>query len=295
MGKRIDQLSVIAKGDVDPAADLFALHDTTGYGSRQIAISEFMSLFRTPFVVTMHTSVPARLSETHWNGALRPIAVGQALNSGAPLGITKGTGKLVIVVNAGGDLSGEILVNGTTVDRNTGVETGADIDIITVDAVTTDGSTTDSNGNVVNELTGAYITSMWFTGSVTLTTTNLSLTDIDVYEVAFEQFNDSADIIVTTLDVTLLTTNAAAEFDAYLYTLRVTGSKCYVGVVTDVHLGADGPTAIADRFWRLRRGNINEALDGTTDGVWVDIFYANTPIYVEDVTVKLWASVPASY
>ena len=93
-----------------------------------------------------------------------------------------------------------------------------------------------------------------------------------------------------TFDDNIFTTNVAAEFDAYLHTLHVTGSKCNVDNEAELHVGADGKTAIADRYWRLRKGNINEALDGTTDGFWVDIFYSNSPVYVEDVTIKVWAT-----
>ena len=153
----------------------------------------------------------------------------------------------------------------------------------------TDNSTTDSNGNVVHGFTGAYITSKWFTGTVTLSTADLTLTDVDVYHVSFEQFNDQANITLNSFDANIYTTNVAAEFDAYLYDLQVTGDKCNITKDAELHVGADGETAIANRHWRLRKGNINTVIDGSTDGIWVDIHYANSPAYVEDVTMKVWA------
>lgn len=202
--------------------------------------------------------------------------------------VTKGIGKLIIVINAGSDLNGEITITGTSVDRNTGATIPADTDTITVDALTTDGTTTDSNGNTVHSFTGAYISSKWFTGTVTLSTADLTLTDVDVYHVSFEQVNDSENLVINTFDANIFTTNVNAEFDSYLYTLHVTGDKCDIHNEADIHVGADGETAIANKYWRLRRGGINEALDGLTDGFWVDVHYANSPVYVEDVTVSVW-------
>ena len=243
-----------------------------------------------PLVLSMYDAEPARATEDQWNGGMEVLATGQPLDS-VPTNIvvSKGIGKVLIVVNAGTDLAGEITVTGESIDRTTGASTPGDTDTITVDAVTTDNSTTDSNGNVVHGFTGAYITSKWFTGTVTLSTADLTLTDVDVYHVSFEQFNDQANITLNSFDANIYTTNVAAEFDAYLYDLQVTGDKCNITKDAELHVGADGETAIANRHWRLRKGNINTVIDGSTDGIWVDIHYANSPAYVEDVTMKVWA------
>ena len=146
----------------------------------------------------------------------------------------------------------------------------------------------DANGNVIHEFVGAYISSKWFTGTVTLSTVDLTLTDVDVYHISFEQVNDSRDLKLRTFDANIFTTNVAAEFDAYLYTVHVTNDKCNIDRESELHVGADGETAIANKYWRLRRGLIDEFIDGTTDGFWVDVHYANSPVYVEDVTVSVW-------
>lgn len=236
---------------------------------------------------------PARASESNVHGGLLALATGQPLDSvPTDLVVTKGIGKVMIVVNAGSDIAGEITITGTSVDRDTGATTPADTDVITVDALTTDNSTAVGKGSVAtkHDFTGAYISSKWFVGTVTLSTTNLTLTDVDVYHISFEQFNDSPNVTVDTLDVNLVTTDIRAEFDAYLYCLEVTGSKCDIASIADIHVGTDGITAVANKYERLRRGSIGHAMDGTTDGVWVDIQYLNSPAYVEDVTLKVWAS-----
>ena len=160
--------------------------------------------------------------------------------------------------------------------------------------MTTDDTTTDANGNTVHDFTGAYISSKWFEGSVTLSTVDLTLTDVDVYHCSFEQVNDTPGLTLDTFDANIFTTNVNAEFDAYLHTLHVTGNKCNIDNESSLHVGAVGMTALANKYERLRRGNINEALDGTTDGFWVDIHYSNSPTYVEDVTVRVWFSIAQS-
>jgi hypothetical protein len=248
-----------------------------------------------PVALTTYTEAPSRASEDSMHGGIISLATAQPLDSvPTDIVVSKGIGKLMIVINAGSDVDGEITVTGESINRETGASTPADTDTITVDAVSTDGSDTDTNTNIRHSFTGAYITSKWFTGSVTLSTTDLTLTDVDVYHVSFEQFNDHPAYILRTFDANIYTTNAAAEFDAYLYSLEVTGDKCNVTREASLNVGADGETAILNRYWRLRRGNIDKSLVGTTDGIWVDVFYANSPVYVEDVTIKVWADLTVS-
>lgn len=240
--------------------------------------------------LSSYDAEPARGSESNIHGGLLSLASGQALNSGSPINVTKGTGKIIAVVNAGSDISGSITITGTSVDRNTGATTPADTDTIAVDSLTIDTGSTDGNGNTVHGFEDAYISSKWFTGSVTLSTTDLTLTDVDVWHVSFEQFNDTPGINLVTFDANIYTTNNSAEFDAYLYDLHVEKGKCLIELEAELHVGTDGETAIANKYWRLRRGNINDPVNGTTDGIWIDVFYANSPAYVEDVTIKVWAT-----
>jgi hypothetical protein len=113
-----------------------------------------------------------------------------------------------------------------------------------------------------------------------------------VYHVSFEQFDGNDDIVLNTFDANLFTTNVNAEFDAYLYNIHIeTGSKCNIVNDASLHVGTGGETAIADKYWRLRRGNIESALDGSTDGIWIDVHYSNPgAANVEDVTLKVWAT-----
>ncbi len=248
-----------------------------------------------PIVLSYNDSEPARGSETNWNGGLLELDNAAAVNSGAPFVMSsKGSGKVIIVINAGGDLIGDITLTGTSVNRNTKVQTADDTSVITLNGTSTDTSAPDLNGNVVHGFDDAYISDKWFTGVVTITTADTAVTDMDIFHASFEQFNDRDDITLNTFDGNIFTTNVNAEFDAYLYDIHVTGSMCEIEMDAELHVGSVGgalaQASLAGKYYRLRQGPLNEAIDGTTDGIWVDIHYSNDPAYVEDVTLKVWAT-----
>ena len=238
-----------------------------------------------------YVDVKERLSTWNLHGGFVTVVTGGVLNSTpTDLNFTTGRSKLMIVVNAGTDITGDILVTGTTADRDTGALTPADTETLTVDALTTDASDTDASGNVRHSFTGAYLTTKWFTGPITFSTTDLTLTDVDVYQVAFEQCNDEPIVEITTIDLSAFTTNTAAWLYGYLYLLEVTGDKCDLSRVAEADLPA--AEVAADRVYRLRARNMGVTFNGTTDGFWLEVFpgpTANT--YWEDVNLKVWFEV----
>jgi hypothetical protein len=211
------------------------------------------------------------------------------------IGAVQGIGKILIVVNAGSDTAGDIILSGTQIDRETGLSLGIQTSTITINGTTTDGSTTDVNGNTKHSFTKAYISDKWFTGTVNVyadTGPSVNLSDVDYYHVSFEQFNDQPNITLDTMDFNLFANSVNAEFDAYLYALEVTGDECDISLQAECHLGAETnyQTPVANRYYRLRKGNIAKSIDGSTDGIWVDIHYSTTPAGIEDVTGKVWAT-----
>ena len=241
-----------------------------------------------PVLVT-YIDINARGLEANMHGGLLALDTASALDADpTDITFTTGLGKLMVVVNAGSDLAGDITITGTTVDRETGAETDDDTDTLTVDALTTDDSTTDGEGVVLHAFTGAYISSKWFKGAITLSTTNLTLTDVDTYHVSFEQFNDRPRFTLDTLDVNGYANSSSAWLVCHLYALEVTGDKCNIAVQADIELPAADVTA--DKYYRLRRGNLGKVLNGTTDGIWVDLVLGRTlvPGDWEDVTLKVW-------
>lgn len=241
-----------------------------------------------PTVLSSYTDLNLRNLDQFIHGGFDQVSTGEVISNGVPINVTVGLGKVVLSVIAGADTAGTITITGTSVDRNTGVETGADTDTLTIAGVTTDSSSTDVEGNTIHDLTNAYITAKWFKGAIVISTTDVNLSDVDVNVVAFEQFNDTPDLTLQTLDVTLVPTNANAWVYMYLYTVLVTDDTVIISNVATVALpSAD---SVADRFYRLREGLINEALDGTTDGVFLEIFLGPDPLqYISQMTIKIWA------
>jgi len=279
-------------GVVTPTNKNAMMGDGDSWESRALVEADISNLHTPPPVaITNFIPSPAKTSVSNMHGDIVSITTGVALDS-VPTNIVAsvGIGKVMVVVNAGSDVAGDITITGTSVDRETGAETPSDTDTLTVDTVSTDGTTTDANGVTIWSLSDAYMSAKWFTGSITLSTTNLTLTDVDVYTVAFEQWNDTAAFEIDTLDITCYTTNVAAELDAYLFTVKPTGDKVIVASVADVHVGAVGTAAVANRGYRLRRGNLGVSMAGATDGLFLSVTFANSPAYVLDVTTKIWCT-----
>jgi hypothetical protein len=248
------------------------------------------NLERSLVCLSAYVDIKARNKVFNVNGNFENLVTAGAVSSGSPQAATAGIGKLVIVVNAGTDTAGTLTVTGTKVDRDDGTETGAFADNLTVAGTSTDTTTTDAAGNTVWGFSNAYITSVWFTGVVSISTTDLNLSDIDVYQVAFEQFNDEPDTVVETADITAYANNAAAWYYAHGYKLSVSGDTCTIAETLTISWPASKVTANTPYRWRRVA---NTAVDGSTDGIWGEHFFgplANT--YWEDINIKLWASLP---
>lgn len=242
-----------------------------------------------PIIIPFTFPENAKTSQDSLHGGFRQTGSqsGIILSSIQTITDTIGISKVFLLVNAGSDLAGDITITGISVNRETGAETGADTDVIPITALSTDSSTTDANGNPVRSITGGYISSKWFKGAITLSTTDVSLTDIDVYQVAFDQFNDSTDITVDTLDATYLTENTTCELDCYLYAVEVSGSVCGITLLATL----THETGQSINFYRKRIGNIAKALDGTYEGIFVDLYLLpSSQTYFNSFVVNVWAT-----
>ncbi len=247
------------------------------------------STVRTSSCLATYVDIKTRNQEQHIHGNFYELSSGDALDSGTDIVVTNGIGKIVIAVLAGTDFDGTIRVTGTSVDRETGAETPADFEDIVIDALTTDGSSVDPNGNVVHDFTGAYITSKWYFGAVTISTADVTLTDVDTYGIAFEQLNDDPTVQLETIDVTMECNNSAGWADLYFYMIEVIAPKCNIGTIIDRHISV--AESEADKFYRLRNDLGNAPMDGTTDGGWAELILG--PLnqnYWEDINFKLWFS-----
>jgi hypothetical protein len=238
--------------------------------------------------LSSYVDQPVRGKEMAQFGGMEVVLAGGNVSTGTPETATNGCGKLLLSINAGADVVGDITITGNTVDRNTGAITVADTEVVTLDGLTTDNSDTDAAGNVRHALIHAYITTKWFQGDLTITTTEVDVSDFDIYNVAFHQFGDTpTSVELDTLDITALPTNTAAWFYAYMYSLEVTNGTCNVTREASIEL----PSAVIDAanlHYRRKIGNIGTVLDPSDDGVWVDIYAGPfNQTYWEDITTIL--------
>lgn len=254
-------------------------------------VEESAPYVEVPIPLTSYVQRNTRNADQNVHGALLSLTAAQPLDSLNPINVTKGIGKIILVLNAGTDVSGTITFTGDTVDRDTGTVTAGDTESITVDALTTDDSDTDAQGNARYDFTGAYITSKWYSGAVAITTANTTFTDVDVYHCSFEQFNDYSNLTVRTFDINTLTTNANAWIYAYLYVVGVwdTGPKVDIDRVATLSIASG--SALLNQYWRLRYSNIDWPIDGAKDGVFVDMFLGPlATAYFDDLSMKVWAT-----
>jgi 23S rRNA pseudoU1915 N3-methylase RlmH len=213
---------------------------------------------------------------------------GVILNSGTSITKSGGISKVMINVVSGSVTIGSLLISGTSVDRNTGIETIGDTESIAINGITTDTTTIDSNGNNVYNYSGAYISTKWWKGTLTYSTSDLDLTNVKFARVAFEQFDSIENLVINTLDTSYSTSNTAAKMDLYLYTVEVVGGRLSISKIAEQHHETGLPV---NNFHRKRNGLLNKSLDASVSGVFIDLFL--NPInqtYFSNFITKVWAT-----
>lgn len=246
----------------------------------------------TPIVFTTYIELNQRFLNEQLNGGFYSVVDADTLDSVTPINYTHGLGKLFIVINAGVDINGTLTITGTQVDRNTGVETAAFTEDIVIDALTIDNSTTDAQGNVIHSFVGGYVSANWYKGSVTISTTDLDISDIDVWNILFEQVNDSPQLELTTVDISTECLNTAGWFYSYVYIVDVDTTTKKADISNEVTLAIAVGDSEANVGYRLRKGNIGKSLNGTTDGFWQEVHFGpNTQNYWANTTIKTWFNI----
>ena len=264
-------------------------------GTLQVRITpideSFLRTSRVP--LGTYSAIPARNSQENVHGDLESISTGDNINIG-DITLTANTdwglGKMVIVSHGVAE-TGTITVTGTEVDRDTGVETPAQVSTVVVDTTTTDAGGTDANGQTTHSLTNAYITDKWFTGTadIVLSQTAGSLTDIDIYHCSFEQFGDVRSIHLRSLDIKVLCDDGnGASLSSYMYVVDVTGDKVNILPAAAIIRTGD---FVSGHQYRLRKGDIDIELDGRTDGIFVNLSYLGSPAKFRDADMKVWADI----
>jgi uncharacterized protein YdbL (DUF1318 family) len=254
------------------------------------ALAGYLQTVTIPHAFCAYERSPGSSNPAPIFGGISSLATAQPLDA-VPTNIaaTEGLGFILVVVNAGSDTDGTITVTGTSVDPDTGAQTGADTDNIVVSGLTTDGTANDGNGNPVYSFTNAYISSKLFTGAVTLSTADLTLTDVDVYHLSFTGLMDVPTVELDVLEADVHTGHVNAQLDGYLYSVVINGSVCDLSNDAAVNLGTNGVAVTANKDYRLRAGAIGKVLDGTKDGVFAEFYFSTSASYLTEFSMKLWA------
>lgn len=289
--KKISELSALTEAEL-AQDDVIPVVDTSSGQTKKIAIGELDSRYHMLTMLDFTIDQNSKNDIHGIHGDLNHSLTGETLANGDSINMTAGISRILLALIAGTDFVGSITVTGTTVDRDTGVETPADSEIITVNGLTTDGSTFGSAGEDIHNLTDAYITTKWFKGAIVISTLDVNLSDLDIYQVSFEQFDDHENITITSFDIQFQVTNATAFFAGHLYTVIVAGGKVTVLSIADLELTVTDSNIA---FYRLRRGKLNITFDGTTSGVFLDLFFKpDTKTYFDSIACKVWAEIAPS-
>ncbi len=254
------------------AADSIIIADSSDSdATRKITIANFESggAIVFPVIREFTTEQNQKNLDEHWLGELLSLSTADSLSTGVDITVTNGISKIAVIIIAGSDTAGTITVTGTSVDRDTGVEVGADTDTLTISGVSVNTPGTDGGGNVTHDIVNGYLTSKWFKGSVTLSTTDVTLTDVNTYSIVFDQFDDNPSIQVNTFDFKGLTSNVDAAFYGHLYTVVVTGDTFVLNKVAS--LSIDAADVSTNKYYRLRKSSLATTINGVTDGVFASL------------------------
>ena len=247
------------------------------------------STVKHPIVLSFSVDVNTKNNVDNIFGGLRQVVTAQPLSSGVDITGTNGRSKLMIVVNAGSDIGGSLKVTGTKVDRDTGVKTTSFEEIIAIDSLSVNTSGTDSLGQELHNFTNCYMTSAWFDGSFTISTTDLNISSLGVFSVAFNQFNATIPLTIDTIDLTTTITNTAAQFSGHAYAVEVVNGKTSIVSFSDYILTAAESNV---GFYRLRDSNIGKVIDTATDGIFIDMnFLPLAQTYFSSIVLNIWAEI----
>jgi hypothetical protein len=221
-------------------------------------------------------------------------AANHNLTNAAPLTRSKGIGKILLDISTV-TVTGTITITGDTVDRETGAVSIGDNEVIVITTPTTNSPLADGNGNPIHNITNAYLTSKWFTGSVTITMAGAGDVVASMYHVSYEQFNDEPNIVIDTIDINIQETSSSARLGVHTYTVEAYApNRCDIKSITrtltldDIELTV---APVVNEYYRLRRGNLNYPLNGTTDGIFVECFMAGTTGPHANFGLKVWARI----
>ena len=211
-------------------------------------------------------------------------------SGGGTRNLDNGVSKMVFVQTTV-TIGGNVVLSGTSVNRDTGVETPADTETVTLGSLSTDNSGNDANGNNAWDISNAVITSKWWKGRVVATPGASMQVTSDVYSVAFSQANDVDEFTIDTIDPSVRVTALGAgnaKISVYLYKVDVERAAAEITPIATVVLDAADLTY--EGWYRMRRA-VGEALEGFSDGWFLNVYMNGAGSgYFEHFSVEIWKS-----
>lgn len=259
------------------------------WNPKQLITQRITGAIKTDNILTAYIEENARnLDENIW-GFFLSQTTASALSSGSPINTTVGCHRILIVVNAGSDVSGTLTITGTTRDReDTSNSTPANTEDIVIDSLSTDNSSTDAQGNTIHEFLNVFMSDNWFEGAITISTTDLNISDLDIYAILYHQFDDFYNVYLKTLDITAKVTNASGWFYMYLYLIDCVNLNKKYNIENIVAHEITAAITVANKGYR-RRKKIRRVINGNEGhGVWGELFFGPAAAtYWQDISIYL--------
>jgi hypothetical protein len=240
-----------------------------------------------------YEDVPSRFGQHTVHGGLTEMASG-VLQTGSPFTFDKGAGKIMLHTSSTGASGvGTITILGDSVDRTTGEVTEGDTEVFELSDHDSGGTriTVDSNGDNRFNFEQCLMSAKWWQGEIEISTDTYK-SQTYAYHVSYEQANDTPGLTLDSYDVNLYTASAApgVYFTSQIYTVVLDTDTGFYNVTSVCDMQLDTP--YADVYHRLRHGNIDIELDGSTDGFFTVFNHGrlNNPDVV-DITAKVWIRV----
>jgi hypothetical protein len=227
-------------------------------------------------------------------GGLTVLATANTINTGNDIVVAKNLSKLLIVVNSY-TTPGTVTITGNRVSALTGAVTVNYTEDIVIDDVTNDATiTTVNNGTTKWSIDHAYITDEMYAGTVTISTTDLVSTDIDMYSVWWFQNPTLAQYQLNAVTFTGTPTNNLAAADIIVYSAISDRDAKTVNIQPITHIEIDGayPIVDPDGLFAVHRVGFPGLIDPSNyDGIFVNVsFYPALQSYWEHVMVNIWSS-----
>lgn len=241
------------------------------------------------FTETVSIEAPSRDGIMHIWGGLFALGAGAAISSGSPLNINPGRSRVGLLINTAPDDSGTLTLSGTIVDPVTGVGSAGTEDItLLTSRLGVDSSTTDAGGNTVWNFQDMIISESVFDGSVTVSTSDVNITDVDAYAISWQRRRNSSasNYQLTSVEIFAWPTATTARLFAHFYRVSKQSGDRYYDISSVVDFSqSSAPTASRPYSFRGEPG-VPFTMSAGNDGMFCELQLDPTTPEWDDMTIS---------